>query len=339
MMKRIAFLMIVLPLLFGLSACANDPAALATPTPVPVNPGEIALTMIGQKAAAEATQMAVNVQFTATAQVIEATQNVESTQVAFITTERARQDAVATDQRARQDAAATEQRRRDDAATEQARHDMSATEQQMRIDAASTQSANATATWVVMTMTALPPHATLTQMAVQQQIALSTNEVELSNLQVRRQQQSNTLQALGPYTVALVLVVVLVVYILRMSRTKEFKNEEGVVDAVLLDNSTMVRPALMPGAVLNLGKTPNVPLLTDPETQNEIVRRHQAIEALRAMPTQSPTANGQNLMNSVFGEPTAPRFQILDAKDLPPAELLDENALKSLEQDWKEPHE
>ena len=333
-MKRIS-LFLLLPLLFGLSACANDPTILATPTPVPANPGEIALTMIGQKADAEATQMAVNIQFTATAQVVQATQNVEATQAALAATEQARQDAMATDQQARQDAAATEQRRRDDVATEQARKDQAATEQQMRIDAVSTQSANATATWVVMTMTALPPHATLTQMAIQQEIILATNDVELSNLKVKRQQQSNTLQALGPYTVALMLVILLVVYVVRMSRTKEFRNEDtGALEAVLLDNTEMLKPQLMPGPIMRVGKNPSVPLLTDADTQNEIVRRDQAVQAIRAM--QTPTQSNVGMMNNVFGEASAARFQILDPNDAPPAKLLDAEGLKALEQAWKE---
>jgi hypothetical protein len=102
------------------------------PTETP-NPGEIALQMVQQQMAAEATQQVVGLQFTATAQVIglTSTHQVVGTQEAI--TQQARNDAQATADQARRDAQATQQRIDADATQAQARRDAEATADQARL--------------------------------------------------------------------------------------------------------------------------------------------------------------------------------------------------------------
>src|SRR3989304_2150246 len=98
MTKKIVFLFGLLTLmsLLLLGCGTNYDAPQLTPTSP--NPAEIALTMMANEMNAKATQQMIGIQFTATAQVIEATRNVESTQAAISITEQARRDAQATDQ-------------------------------------------------------------------------------------------------------------------------------------------------------------------------------------------------------------------------------------------------
>jgi len=338
-MKKIVALVILglFAVMLVLSACSTEPLT-PVPTPTVINPGEVALTMIMQQMDAKATEMKINVQFTATAQVIAVTSTRQAYEAAIATDQQTRKDAQATDARLRQDAAATEQRKRDEKATEQARRDAEATAEQYQRNVIGTATAQQAAIWNAATMQVMPTHNMWTKQAVEQEQKIATNQVELSNLEVERQQKSNTLQALGPYMVAFIAVIVGALVMVRYSRTREIKNEEtGAIEAIFLDSRTMIRPQLLPGPVLDLtGKTPSVPLLTDSANQAEIVRRSQMAEALRAMPTQAPTQMAAGMMSSVFGGETPSRFQILDEHEAPPAQLLDAEALKSLEHDWKE---
>lgn len=312
-MKRTIVFFVLMPTM--LMGCA-------TPTPN-VNPAEIAMTMAAQKMDAEATKMRIDIQYTATAQVVEATRNVESTQAAMAVTEQFRQDAVATDQQFRRDAASTEQRKQDDAAataqrqredaaTEQARRDMEATAEQDRQNVIGTGTAQMQAIWNAATLQVQPTHDLWTQQAVVVDQALATNIVELSNLNVKQQSDKNTLEWLIPFLIALGISTALILTMVRKSRTKEIRNEEtGTVEGVVLDNHTWIRPQLLTGPVLELRGTASVPLLADAETQNEVTRRAQGIEALRAMPTQSPTGNATLMANSVFGETRKPVVEVL----------------------------
>lgn len=340
MKKRIAIILILGIFLLAVAGCMPPVPTTPITTPTVISPGEVALTMISQKVNAEATQMAVNVQFTATAQVIGVTVTAQARADGLATAEQQRRDAQATAAKEQAWAVATEQQRRQDAAATQARMDAVSTAEQAERNVIGTATAQQQNYYNGMTQQVLPTHAAWTQQAVEQAQIIATNEVELSNLQVVRQQKSNLLQAFGPYTVAAIAIVVAAVVMLRYSLAREFKNEEtGVIEAVFLtDQKKMVRPQLLPGAVLDLsGKEPTVPLLTDAANQADIVRRAQGVEAIRSIPPNtSPQVLG-DVMSGILGTsaPT-PRFEILDATDAPPASLLDVEALKSLEQDWKE---
>jgi hypothetical protein len=320
-MKRTIILFIWVILTVGLAAIG------CAPTPEPQNPAEIGMTMAAQAMDAQATKMRIDIQYTATAQIIAATQNVQNTQAAAAVTEQYRMDAIATDQQNRRDAAATAQRIRDDAATQQARldteataeqgrRDAEATAEQGRVDTINTQSADATATWVPMTLTAAPTSDWLTQQNAMLELEEKQNNVDLSDLEVEQQQEKNTLEWLIPFLISLALTALISVVAVRRSRVREVRNDEtGVIEALILDNAEVLRPQLMPGPVLNLsGGSATAPQVTDKETQNEVTRRAQAIEALRAMPTQAPNANAALMANNVFGEARKPVVEIVDAE-------------------------
>lgn len=319
-MTRTIILSVFMALVIGFLIIGCVPA----PTPEPQNPAEIAMTMAAQALDAQATEMKINMQYSATAQIIEVTKNVQNTQAALAVTEQARKDGVATDQQNRRDAAATEQqkrndaaateqRKREDAATEQARRDLEATAEQGRQNVIGTATAQQAEIWNGMTLAVAPTHDLLTLQAAHVEQTLAVNDAELSNLNVEQQTDKNTAEWVVPLLVALALVSVFAVVQIRRSRVQKVVNEEdGTVEGLLIDGDTLIRPQLMPGPVLDLsGKKAIAPDVTDPETQKEVTRRAQAIEALRAMPTTAPTANATLMANSVFGETKKPVIQML----------------------------
>lgn len=324
---------IALTLLAGCTSSNDLPAA----TPTSVNPAEVALTMVWQKANAEATQMAVNIQFTATGQVIEATRNVENTQAAVAITEQARKDAQATDaqnrrdaaateQRKRDDAAATEQRRRDDAATEQTRRDVEATAQQNQLNIIGTATAQQQDLWNQATMEVLPIHNAWTQQAVYIEQTLAANDAELSNLNVEQQRDTNTIDWLAPLIGVAIIIGVFAIVQIRKSRLQKVVNEEdGTVEGVLVDDK-LIKLDLMPTPVMDLsGKTPTAPEMTDPETQKAVTRMALGVRALRELPAQMPPQMSVGLYNGVFGEQQTkkPVVQVLPEGQTP-KDILEE---------------
>lgn len=320
-----------------LTACG-----LSTQTPIPTetpNPGEIALQMVQQQMAAEATQQVVSLQFSATAQVVGAT----STAQAYITQEaitaQARMDAQATADQARRDAQATQQRIDAEATQSQARRDAESTAEQARINLRTTQQAEATSTAYLMTQAVMPTHQFWTQQAVEQDMILATNEVELSNLTVEQQREKNTFEWAVPMGIAVVILVALLAYLYGHSQVREFKNADGDIEMLVYRNRKAIKPALLPKPVLLLesGEMPDVTSLYE---QSEIVRRDQGIKGLANMPV-NPTVNGVQAYNSIFNvsdEKPAQPFEIIDSDSIP-AGLLDGEAVKAIEKDWKEANE
>lgn len=317
---------------------------LATPAPT-ANPAEVGLTMFADKINAEATQAAVNSVFTATAQIyaVTATYQAAGTQEAVTqqarmdaqaTADQDRKDAQATQQRIDADARATQQRIDADATQAQARRDAEATSAQARLDVESTQQAQGTATAFSVTQAVLPTHALWTQQAVEQQVILGTNAVELSNLEVQQQRQTNTIDWALPSLAAIGLTITAVVYVLRHSRTREIKDEDGKVQVLIFDNQTALKPGLMAKPVLEL-KAMNMPDLASPAEQARVTERSQMIEALAAMPAQTSNS-AAGAFNTYFSSTREKPYDIIDAEQLPPTGLLDPQALKSIENDWKE---
>jgi hypothetical protein len=308
-MKKI---LILIPLLFILAACGGQTYPYGTPTPTP-NPGEIALQMVQQQMAAEATAQVVGLQFTATAQVmgVTATHQAYGTQEAI--TQQARQDAQATAAQALAYAQATQQRIDIEATQVQARLDAEATQAQARLDLQATQQAEATSTAFVMTQAVMPTHNLWTQQAVEQQIIIATNEVELSNLAVQQQRQKNPWEWSLPMLGAVVLVIGFLLYVRNHSKVREIKNAYGDVDVLILNGETMITPRLLPKPVFDI-ETRQMPDMTDPDQQAEIVRRDQGIRALEVMPV-NPAGHAVSAFNGYFSD-TA------DAKKIPPVEIL-----------------
>jgi hypothetical protein len=326
--------MLFIPLLFILAACGTP----AGPTPVPTatpNPGEIALQMVQQQMAAEATSQVVGLQFTATAQVMGQTATVQAYATQAAITQQARIDAQATAEQSLRFAQATQQRIDAEATQAQARRDAEATAEQARLNLAATQRSEATSTAFSMTQMVIPTHNLWTQQAVEQEIILATNEVELSNLAVEQQRQTNTLDWAVPMGIAGLLTAGLLKFVYSHSQVREVKDADGNVQVLIYRNQQVVTPSLLPKPVLML-ETGQMPDMTSRDEQAEIMRRKQGIDALAAMPV-SPASHAVQAFNGYFGPPEKREqpYEIVDSASIP-AELMDAEAMKAIENDWKE---
>lgn len=330
-MKRLLLLIVL-----WLTACGATVETKATPTNI--SPVEIAGTMMQFQLASQATQNAVNVQMTGTAQVLGATATSQAISTEVANTQQARLDVQATAEQARFDAAATQQRMDHDAATQQARKDAESTAEQGRIDAVNTQSANATATWVPMTLTAMPPHATLTAIAVNNDIVVAEQDVELSALELKKARDTNVLQWLIPTLIAITATGAGLLWVIRQSRGRSFEDGDGKIRGVIVDDQ-WITPNLLPAPVLNLRDGTALQLVA-PSEQADVTKRAQAIDAIAAMPSQT-TAPAAEAFNRYFSTPVpaANRFELLGDGAMPPAELLHPETLKAIEADWKESDE
>jgi hypothetical protein len=324
-MKKI----ILIAFLFLLTACGTSSNVTSTPTP---NPGEIALQMLQQQMAANATSQVVGLNFTATAQVVGATATANQLVVEGQWTEQARQDAAATSEQHRQDAQATSEQHRQDVQATQARMDADtqATRSadaviQARIDAQSTSDSLATSTFTVMTLTAIPPHATLTQIAVNNQIAIATQEVERSSLSLQQARDTNKVSWQAPLMAAIVGLGMALLWVIRKSRWNVITNEDGEVEGFGFDEQ-YINPKLLPGPVLDL-KAKTMPQLTDPATQKEIVNNEQKIRALAAMPIQ-PTSSGVTAYNQLFGQAEKKAMPVIEVI---PSEQVGDQILEEIE--------
>lgn len=277
---------------FLLTACIPTP--VATP-----NPAEVALTMFADKVKAEATQAAVNSVFTATAQVIAVTSTQQAAQTQQAITEQARRDANATADQARVDLANTQQVLNAISTAEQARADSATSTAEAGIAIARTQSADATATFTVMTLTAMPGVATATQIAINNQMVVDAQDVEKSGLELQQARDTNRISWQAPLLIAVAAIGMALLWVIRKSRWNVITDGDGNVEGFGFDEQ-FVRPNLLPGPVLDL-KAKSMPQLTDSATQKEIVVNDQKIRALAAMPVQ-PTASGAALFNGFGNE-------------------------------------
>lgn len=323
--------LLIVAAMLGLGACGTTSAPL--PTPTAINPAEVGMTLFADKINAEATQANINMYFTATAQIVGATQTAQQVIVNAEATQQARNDAQATANQARKDEQATAEQRRADIVATQARKDIIATAEQSHVDAQNTQSALATSTWAAMTMTAIPPHATLTQMAINNQIELNTQAVARSGLELKQQQDTNVIQWLIPTLIAVLAAMAGAIFVFNYSQVREVKNDNGDIELIVFKNQKAIRPRLLPRPVLELG--PGEVLDIDPQEQAEVTKRSQAIDALAAMPI-APTQAGVTNFNSTFAPKPEPRFGLLGEGDMPPAELINSDAIKAIEGDWKD---
>lgn len=296
-------------LFFLLLLCALIVSCTPAPTPAGVGPVDIAGTMVQQQVAAQATSNSVSIQMSATAQVI----GVTSTQYAYATqaavTQQALVYAQATSDQARQDAQATQARRDFEATQQQARRDAEATSQQARLDVESTMQAGGTQTAFAITQTAIPPANTVAAIATNQALEIGANEVEKSNLEVEQQRQKNSVEWITPYLIALVATVVGAVFVIRYSRVREVKNDDGDVELLLIGGNTAIRPKLLGEPVVILdGEEVKASPISDPAEQTEVTRRAQAVDALKNMPV-NPTGQAAQTFNRFFDQ-TQPRPQV-----------------------------
>jgi len=334
-MKLGAILTLTLLALFALAACSGGATPAPLPTATNLSPIDIAATMMVVDIASKATQQALQIQQTATSNVIGMTVTVQVAGTQQAVTQQARQDAIATDQQARRDAQATQARLDFESTQAQAQRDAQATAAQARLDLQATQQAQATGTAYVATAAVLPTRDSLTATAVAQEIVIRNNEVELSNQHVRDQQMTTWVRNFLVPAVIVIAVSVLALAIIRSSRSKIITNEAGDVEAILHDNTRVIRPRLMPGSVIEMnGRETTMPMLVASTEQAEVTKRAQAVEALAVMPAE-PARNGMDVYASAFGASRqAPRYEIIEGDVLPPVGLLDDEALKAVEKDW-----
>lgn len=334
-MKKI---LLLIPFLFIVIACAAPAGPTPGPTPVPTatpNPGEIAMQMVQQQMAAEATSQVVGLQFTATAQVMGQTATVQAYSTQAAITQQARIDAQATAEQSLRFAQATQQRIDADATQAQARRDVEATSEQARLDLSATQQAQATSTAFGMTQMVMPTHNLWTQQAVEQDIIIATNEVELSNLAVQQQRETNTLDWALPMGIAVLLTIGALIYGYSHAQVREIKNADGDVDVIIFRNEKMISPRLLPKPMLML-ETGDMPNMTTSNEQADIVRRDQAVRALAVMPV-NPAGHGVQAFNAYFGQPEKQQqpYEIVDGSSIP-ADLMDTEAMKAIENEWQE---
>jgi hypothetical protein len=236
-------------------------------------------------------------------------------------TEQARQDAAATSEQHRQDVQATQARMDADTQATQSADAVI----QARIDAQSTSDSLATSTFTVMTLTAIPPHATLTQIAVNNQIAIATQEVERSSLSLQQARDTNKVSWQMSLMAAIVGLGMALLWVIRKSRWNVITNEDGDVEGFGFDEQ-YINPKLLPGPVLDL-KAKTMPQLTDPATQKEIVNNEQKIRALAAMPIQ-PTSSGVAAYNQLFGQAEKKAMPVIEVI---PSEQVGDQILEEIE--------
>ena len=339
MYKIAAVLILSVVVLAFLGSCAQGMFESMQPTPLPtatnLGPIDIAATMMQVDIASKATQQALQIQQTATSNVMGMTVTVQVAGTQQAVTQQARQDAIATDQQARRDAQATQARMDFEATQAQAQRNAQATAAQAKLDLVATQQAQATGTAYVATAAVLPTRDSLTATAVAQEIVIRNNEVELSNQHVRDQQMTTLVRNFLVPSVIVIAVSVLALAIVRSSRSKIITNEAGDVEAILHDNTRVIRPRLMPGSVIEMyGRETTMPMLVASTEQAEVTKRAQAVEALAVMPAE-PSRNGMDVYGSAFSMTRqAPRYEVIEGDVLPPAGLLDDEALKAVEKDW-----
>ena len=312
-------------LAFFLTACGGSSYPQGTPTPTP-NPGELALQMVQQQVGAAATSQIVGLQFTATAHVL----NTTATAQAYVTneaiTQQARFDAEATADQARRDAQATQQRIDAESTQVQARVDAQSTADQARLDLQATQTAESSATAFAMTQQVVATHEWWTVTAVEQDILLKHDKVEMSNLEVDQQTESNTWDWAYPIAVSSVMIVSFLLYVKAQSKVRVIKNGDDDVEAIIYDDDKLLTPGLMPKPILNL-KTGEMPDVTNAQEQAEIVRRAQGIKALANIPV-NPTGPGAQAFNQMFNDPVEKRIPTIE---IVPAGQIDTGILEDIE--------
>lgn len=304
-------------LVFGMLACAQ-PSVM--PTATSISPADIAGTAIQQFAAAEATQFSVNIRFTATEQVLEATR---AAQVVI--------DNAAATQQARRDAQATADQMRADIAATQQRKDIEATARQADIYMMNTQSALATSTWEAMTMTAINPHATLTQQAVDNQIIVNNNNAQASSLDLEKKRDTNRISWQIPLWISLGILAMFGLYIWQTSHQKTILDGNGEFQGYVYHDNLVI-PDKSLGPVIRMKRNPDIPLLVDDvETQKEITKDFMRVKGLKALSEVSPMGGFQSYQG-YFNQSPQGEFDVINAETTP-ANLGDED-ISALDNEW-----
>ena len=252
--------------------------------------------------------------------------SIQSTGTAFII------GVTATNARQQIDQAATKEQQRVDILEAQRR------EQAIQATAAENKIITATAaakTQVIaeITLSAIPTSAALTATKIAGQIVVDANNVEASNLDTEKKRDTNKISWQIPIALAMCFTLLLSLWIWRTSRWNVILDGNGEFQGYGF-NDRFVKPALLTGPVLEMGKREvSVPVVADPETQKEVVINNQRIEALKALSEVSPVSGFQSYQ-SLFNQAPQGEFDVINAETIP-AGMGDED-ISSLDNDWNE---
>jgi hypothetical protein len=303
-------------LLILLTACGSGGTnPVVTPTATP-NPGEIALQMMQQQMAANATEQSVGLQFTATAQVqgVTATQEMLMAQAAW--TEQALQFAAATESQRRADVRATQQKLDIEAS---ATHEVF-----MAYQAATERSFFVTGTAALIgTQTAYPQtavaqsiHATQTEQAWQTtatmdaaygvaQATAAFANAQSVEFAVQRERVTNMTRAWVPWMGFIIALGVLSVIGIRASRMRVIpKDAFGAMPGLLVD-----------GVVTDMDNGTTMQKLSDGKIEwtqmnEKVTERNQKVQLVRALPAGRP-----EIADKVFNfneERRAPVIEVIE---------------------------
>ena len=251
-------------MIFMLTACAaNTPTPVPTPTPTPgqqLDLGGTAVAVLGQDLALRATEQQMK------QDQIMAQAEMTATQMAILATatERAMQD-----ERAQRSAAATATYQVWQVTAEAAMH-----------QATSTAIAQSTENSVKATREAV---------AWEMQATAQAANVQSAELALARERTTNTIQAWGPWAIVLVIILGAGWYMWKKGQVGVFERDPltGMMAPVMVEingRRVLVRPDLMPTAVLDLGQTIHSPALVEAQVQADVTRRAQAVEAIAQLP-------------------------------------------------------
>lgn len=262
-MNRPFSISLMIFMLMLLASCASNEPEFPNSTPTSeqhIDLGGTAVAVLGQDLALRATeqqlkqdQIMAQAQMTATQMAIMATE-----------TERAMQD-----ERAQRSAAATATYQVWQVTAEAAMH-----------QATSTAIAQSTENSVKATREAV---------AWEMQATAQAANVQSAELALARERTTNTIQAWGPWAIVLVIIMGAGWYMWKKGQVGVFERDPltGMMAPVMVEvngRRVLVRPDLMPSAVLDLGQAIHSPALVETQVQADVTRRAQAVEAIAQLP-------------------------------------------------------
>lgn len=197
---------------------------------------------------------------------------------------------------------------------------------------------NNTAVAGIATSAVLPTHQLWTQEAIYAVQTMDAGEAESVRLAVRRQQLKNGLDAYLPWGILLALAYVGGVGFMKFVQTRAHgRDAHGAVpllEVATNDGRVFVDAPAMESGLVKVLKTGEViryaPM--DPNEQANINRRKQAIEAIRALPSELASV-GKQMVSVEFGRAGGGRVLVGQNAAGPMNAVIDEANRKFMEED------
>ena len=185
-----------------------------------------------------------------------------------------------------------------------------------------------------------PTHAIWTQQAIYVQQTITAGQAEQVQLAVRRQEMKNGFDAYGPLAIVIFVLLASSEGFRKWLKTRVFKRDEHGKAPVLAfekDGVTVVtRPDLMISQAMQIGQDGAIaaPQVTDQDAQMLVARGAQLIEAVSFLPPDRGQ-QGNKWLNGYFSQ-RVQSYEVLSAGQMPPAGLVDSQAVREMETVWKE---